>query len=280
MAITSRDQLINALGNNYSQGLVDKASIANAAAGQWHSLWRATGVPAQAAIPAAAAVCNNAMLGAIPFTQQTAPNTSYLGRVDVSNSLAATTLEFHDRLMHMGGLSGTLTTPQTVGIDLSANLAASNLAARLGAANYSNVIWWLEWFTDTGATGVNCTVNVTYNDAVSANLTVLALPATTRASRMFMLNGLVAVADGNRGGIRSVNTVQLAATTGTAGNFGVTATYPLNTIYKPLAGVRWVAQWADLGLEQVHNGACIMMIQVAGGTATGLVRANLKIIHG
>jgi len=86
--------------------------------------------------------------------------------------------------MHMGGLSGTLTTPQTVGIDLSANLAASNLAARLGAANYSNVIWWLEWFTDTGATGVNCTVNVTYNDAVSANLTVLALPATTRAKRL------------------------------------------------------------------------------------------------
>ena len=39
--ITGRDQLIDALANNSSRIVIDKASIANAAAGQYHSLWRA-----------------------------------------------------------------------------------------------------------------------------------------------------------------------------------------------------------------------------------------------
>ena len=53
--ITGRDQLIDALANNSSRIVIDKASIANAAVGQYHSLWRATGQPGQGAIPTAAA---------------------------------------------------------------------------------------------------------------------------------------------------------------------------------------------------------------------------------
>lgn len=136
--IETRDQLIRALGNNYSRLHVDKASIANAAAGQLHSLWRATGQPGQGAIPAAAA-----------------------GR-----------------------------------------------------------------------------------------------------------------------SIRGVNTVLLSASTGTAGNFGVTAFYPLAEAYLPLANVRYVANWADLALEQVRNSACVSLAQLANATSTGIVRGSGKIIHG
>ena len=53
--ITNRDQLIDALANTSSRIVIDKASIANAAVGQYHSLWRATGQPGPGAIPAAAA---------------------------------------------------------------------------------------------------------------------------------------------------------------------------------------------------------------------------------
>ena len=52
MAITSRDQLIDALGNNSSRFILDKASIASQAAGTFVSLWRATGQPGQGAIDA------------------------------------------------------------------------------------------------------------------------------------------------------------------------------------------------------------------------------------
>ena len=57
MTINTLDGIFNALANNSSRVVLDKASIANAAAGQFHSLWRATGQPGQGAIPTTAAVC-------------------------------------------------------------------------------------------------------------------------------------------------------------------------------------------------------------------------------
>ncbi len=104
--ITNRDQLIDALANNSSRIVVDKASIANAAAGQYHSLWRATGQPGQGAIPTAAANCSQSTTGCLTFSQQTAPAKSYLAYLEATSSNSAMTLEVHDRLMHMGGLNG------------------------------------------------------------------------------------------------------------------------------------------------------------------------------
>lgn len=138
MTITTRDQLINGLGNNSSRIIIDKASIASVAAGNYVSMWRATGQPGQGAIPAAAAACNNTLTGAIGFAQQVAPATSYGAYLEAVFSNSAMVLEIHDRLAHMGGLNGTLTTAQTVGIDFSA-LSSDNLAERIGDNNYSDV---------------------------------------------------------------------------------------------------------------------------------------------
>lgn len=279
MTITTRDQLINAMCNNSSRLVIDKASLSNAAAGQFHSLWRATGQPGQGAIPGAAAVCTNALTGAMQFTQQTAPATSYLGIMEGLCSNSATVLEIHDRLMHMGGLNGTLTTAQTANVDIGANLATSNLDVRKGDANYSDIQWWLEWYTDTGGTAVTATVNVTYNDDTSGNLTGVSLAATRRASFMQPLNGLIPSADSGKY-IKDVNTVTLSATTGTAGSFGVTATRYRAALYKPLANARFTADWAGLGLPEIPNTSCLMLIQLAGATSTGTIRATGKIIHG
>jgi hypothetical protein len=48
MTISTGDQLKDALGNNASRLVIDKASLSNTAAGQYHSLWRANGQPGQA----------------------------------------------------------------------------------------------------------------------------------------------------------------------------------------------------------------------------------------
>jgi hypothetical protein len=192
---------------------------------------------------------------------------------------ASTTLEIHDRLMHMGGLNGTLLTAQTVNVDIDANLATDNLDARKGDANYSDIQWWLEWYTDTGATASNATVNVTYNDGTSGNLTVQAVGGTVRASRMFPLNALIPAAAAGKY-IRDVNDVTLSASTGTAGNFGVTATRYRAALYQPVANARFTADWAGLGLPEIANSSSLFCIQVAGTTSTGSVRATGKIIHG
>lgn len=279
MTITTRDQLISALGNNSSRVFVDKASIANAAAGQYHSLWRATGQPGQAAIPGAAAVCAHGLTGSLGFTQQTAPATSYAGWLTGTCANGAVTLEIHDRLMHMGGLSGTVTTAQSAAVDLSTNLATSNLDARKGDANYSDVSWWLEWYTDTGATSVTATVNVTYNDGTTGNLTGLTLAATRRASFMAALNNLIPAAAAGKF-IRHVNTVTLSATTGTAGSFGVTATRQRVVMPVLVANRNEVMDWAQLGLPEIYNDSCLMVIQFASTTTTGIVRMQGKIPHG
>jgi hypothetical protein len=278
MTITTLDGFYNALANNSSRLVIDKASIANAVAGQLHSLWRATGQPGQGAIPAAAANCNNATLGGFNFTQQTAPATSYLGYLETVCANSSVTMEWHDRLIHMGGLSGTLATAQTVNIDFN-GVTADNMVERIGDANYSDIMWFLEWYTDTGATVVNATVAVTYNDGTTGNLTAVSLAATRRASFMQPLNGLIPAAAAGKY-IRGIVSVTLSATTGTAGSFGVTATRLRASVLCPVANMKWSGDWAALPVSEVPNSSCLFMIQIAGTTSTGTVRGGGKIAHG
>ena len=276
--ITNRDQLIDALANNSSRIVIDKASIANAAVGQYHSLWRATGQPGQGAIPTAAANCNQSTVGGMRFSQQTAPAQSYLAYLEAASSLSAATLEVHDRLRHMGGLNGTLTTAQPVGLDFN-GVTADNMAERIGDANYSDIQWWLEWYTDTGATVTTATVAVTYNDGTTGNLTGVSLAATRRASFMQSLNGLIPAAAAGKF-IRAVNTVTLSATTGAAGNFGVTATRLRGTLFMPIANAKFSADWANLPINTIPNSACPFIAVLASTTSTGLLRGGGKIAHG
>ena len=276
--ITNRDQLIDALANNSSRIVIDKASIANTAAGQYHSLWRATGQPGQGAIPTAAANCNQSTVGGMKFSQQTAPAKSYLAYLEAVSSVSASTMEVHDRLMHMGGLSGTLTTAQTVGIDFN-GATADNMAERIGDADCSDIQWWLEWYTDTGATVNTATVAVTYSDGTTGNLTGVSLAATRRASFMQSLNGLIPAAAAGKF-IRAVNTVTLSASTGAAGNFGVTATRLRGSLFLPIANAKFSADWANLPINTIPNSACPFLAMLSSTTITGTLRGGGKIAHG
>lgn len=271
MAITTRDQLIDALANNSSRLVIDKASLANTAAGQFFSLWTATGVPGAGAAPGAASVPTKDTVGAFGFTNQTAPATSYLAWLAAQFGNSASNLEIHDRLAAMSGLSGTVTTAQG-----ALSLVTTNPGVdRIGDANYSDVQWWLEIYTALGATGVNATVAVTYNDDTTGNLAVIALGATPRQGRLYPLVSAVAGKF-----IKAVNSVTLSATTGTAGNFGITATRPRTSISAPLLNKTETFDWAQLGLPEVPNNACLMMLMLCGTTSTGTVRGQGKIAHG
>lgn len=278
MAITTRDQLIDAMGNNASRIVIDKANIANAAAGQYLSLWRATGQPGQGAIPANAGTCNNALTGSMNFAQQTAPATSYGAWASAVCSNSAVTIEIHDRLMHMGGLSGIVTIAQTVSVNLN-GVTADNMVERLGDSNFSDVQWWAEWYTDTGATASNATVAVTYNDGTTGSLTTFAAGGTVRAGRMIPLNSLIPAAAAGKF-IRSIDTVTLSASTGTAGSFGFTATRPRMTMPLPLANKMEAFDWAQLGLPEIFNSSCLSLIELCSTTSTGTVRGGGKIAHG
>ena len=277
--IENIDNLVKALGNNSSRIVLDKASIASQIANSYCSLWRATGQPGQGAIPTVVATCNNTMVGTIGFNQQTSPSTSYGAYLEIATGNTAMTMELHDRLANMGGLNGTLTTAQSVNLDLNTLLATDNIDTRKGDANYSDVQWWLEWYTATGVTAVTATIVVTYNDGTTGNLSVLSFAATRPASHMIPLNSLIPSAQSGKF-IRGIVSVTLSATTGTAGNFGVTVTRPRMTLSSPFANFKFIADWAQLGLPEIYNSSAIFPIVLTTTTSTGTVRGGGKIAHG
>lgn len=271
MTISTRDQLIDAMGNNTSQLVIDKASLTNAVAGQFFSLWTATGVPGAGSAPSTAAVPTSTTTGSFNFTNQTAPATSYLAWLAVLGGNNATNFEIHDRIAHMGGLSGTVTTSQG-----ALSLVTTDPGAdRRGAADYSDVQWWLEIYTALGATVVNATVAVTYDDGSTGSLAAIALGATPRQGRLYPL---ISASPGRF--IRAVTGVTLSATTGTAGNFGITATRPRTSVGLPLANKTETFEWAQLGLPNIPNDSCLFPLMLCSTTSTGAVRGGGKIVHG
>lgn len=281
MTISTLDQLVNALGNNNSRIIIDKASISSQGAGTYVSLWRATGQPAQGAIPTTTvATCNHTTTGGVNFTQQVSPSASYIAYADVATGNAAMTVELHDRLAHMGGLVGNVSLAQTItGFDISTLGSLDNVTERKGDSDYSDISWWLEWYTATGSTAVTATVNVTYSDGTTGNLSAISLAATRPASFMLNLNLYVPTATPVKF-IRGVNSVTLSATTGTAGNFGVTASRQRAAVGCPIANYKQTGDWAQLGLPTIANSSCLWPIVLTSTTSSGTVRGQGKIIHG
>jgi hypothetical protein len=277
MSIDTIGAIVSALGNDSSRLIVDKASLANFVAGQVASLWRATGQPAQGAIPTTGASPTSATTGAMGFTNQTAPRSSYLAWMFLQSGNSAMSPEIHDRLAHSGGGNLTLTTSQTnIAVDL---LTLAVPAARLGAANYSDCQWWLEVYGDGGATASNATINVTYNDGTTGNLNVQAVGGTLRVGRMIPLTPLIPTGDQGKF-IRGINSVTLSASTGTAGNFGFTATRLRTALPLPLANKTETGEWAQLGFPEIANDACLQLVMLTSTTSTGTLRGGGKIIHG
>jgi hypothetical protein len=280
MAITSPAQLLDALGNNSSRLVIDKASLANAVAGQLFSLWRATGQPAQGAIPGTTpAVPTSATTGAFSFTNQTAPATSYLAWLALVAGNNAQSWEIHDRIAHMAGLVLNVTTSQPItGLDIGTG-ALNPPAARLGASNLSDVQWLLEVYADGGATASNATVNVTYGDASSGNLTVIPVGGTLRVGRAIPLTPFIPAADQGKY-IQRINSIILSASTTVAGNVGFTCTRQRTALPTLLANLQAVADWAQLGLPEVPNDACLQLFCTTSATSTGTLRGQGKIAHG
>jgi hypothetical protein len=277
MTITTRDKLISALGNSSARLLVDKASVLSQTAGRFISMWTSAGQPPVGTNPTVPALCNSALTGAMSFVNPTAPAASYLGWLALACSNATATVEIHDRLVHNGGLDLTLLTAQlTTGLDL-VSLAPS--AERIGAADYSDVQWWLEVYVDGGATASNATINVTYDDASTGDLTVLAVGGTIRKGNMFGLTQLIPAAKQGRS-IRGINQVTLSASTGTAGNFGFTATRGRTTAPLVVANKSEVFSWAALGMPKIPDDACLTLMMLPTTTSSGTLRGAGKLAQG
>ncbi|MGL4309817.1 MAG: hypothetical protein ACRCSU_04965 [Paracoccaceae bacterium] len=275
MALNGADPLVAGMGAGRIRLPFVRASIATQVAGAEASLWRGTGgVQAQGAIPTTAAVCNAATPGALPLAARAGAQERAISKITLHQPTLGQSLLTEDRLMHMGGLNGTLTTAQTVGIDLGANLANSNLAERIGAPDYSEIEWYVEWYTATGATIATPTVGVTFHDDTTAtvniwNLGTTALPASVAASRRYKLSPV------NGKFIKAVSTLQLSVSTGTAGNFGVTAVRTLAECECRVINARQDFDWTQINLPLIRDNACVTSAVACATTSTGAITGSI-----
>jgi len=212
-----------------------------------YSGWMMTGSPTVGVAPTTWAHPTAATAGTwAPKYANSSGGTNRLLLTDIVMTNAGQSLILRDRIGHMGGMSGIVTTAQTV----AATLTAPAADGRCDVSG-SDVEWFLEWYTATGATGVNATVAVTYDDASTGNV-VVALPATVPAYRMYRIQPAVAGRT-----IKGITSVTLSATTGTAGNFGVTATKKLATSFLAVAGYNDTRDWARLAMPKIGSNACL-----------------------
>lgn len=166
--------------------------------------------------PTTAVSCGNSLLGSIAPTWDITGSATILG-ASINKTVTAGQLILCDRLSHQGGLVGNVATVQTTNLPT---------AAYGRDVSGEGILAGLEIYTIIGTTNSSGTISYTNSAGISG-----------RTSKLFRIGGtgfreagafiLIPLADGDTG-VRSVESVTLGATTGTAGAFGV-------TLFKPIA---------------------------------------------
>lgn len=274
-AIASLSDLVNRMtgGSNgtpenlwvYKNGNIN-GTAASVTLGRWNSMWLWDGIPGGGSAPGAGSIPTNATTGAIVQTDPGGGRTKYLvgggGFTNVSGAFV-----LYDRLYHHSGFSGTTTTAQ--------NATAAALTRNTGGVG--NQIW-VEIYTNIGATATTITASYT-NQAGTSGRTTLSrsIGASTflEASKAFQLP----LAGGDTG-VQSVQSVTLAATTGTAGNFGVTIARPLALVAQPVAncGV-WQSFMDGMQMPAIDTGACLSLLWMAGTSGTTEMTASFAFVE-
>lgn len=233
---------------------IDSAAASATVAGKWSSLWRYNKTRGGVgAVPGAAAVPDNTTRGGLLQTDPSGGREKWLlGNGIVGTSAGGVLL--YDRLLHNGGLSGTVTTAQTVGGTLTRNTGGEG-----------NQIW-AEIYTIIGTTATTITASYTNQAGTSGRTTkpvTIGGTGNREAERLLPLP----LQDGDTG-VQAVASVTLAATTGTAGSFGVTVAKPIGLGIIPAAGSGF---WRDYvaglpGLPGIDTDACLALAFLANGT--------------
>ncbi len=234
---------------------ISKASVTGVA-NLYSSLWLAN-ANAGAVPPTTGGACDNTTVGGIVLPTLLGGEDVYLQSLEAVAGNGGL-LVLTDRAVAVSGLNGTLATAQTV--------THAALPARFG--NGENCELALEWYVTTGSTSVNVTVNYTDSDNVARVVTITGIGASVAASRI-----LLPLMIGR--GVKSVQSVTLSATTGTAGNFGV-------TIFKRVGSLPLLAnlgQYKDfyaLGNPKLTSN-CLFFLVRCSTTSTGLIEGQIGV---
>lgn len=264
MAIDTMDKLVAGLSGEMRFNFC-KPSVTAEGAGTFQSLFKVAGNPTAGANPASGsgAIPTSTTAGAIPFTNNSEGNTKYIGRINMSSSTACS-LIIYDRIWANSGLVGNITTSQAV-----SSSELTRYADGVGVEIFGEV------YTAMGAT--TSTFSVTYTDSNDVSrVGTYVMPANAlTVGQMFMFNPPAGAV-----GCKSIQSVQLSATTGTAGNFGLVLVRRLLEVPIPLVNVATAMNAFDLGLPEIKPDACLATMALCTTTSTGNIVGAIDIIEG
>jgi len=223
------------------------AAAPAAISGRMMSLWQYDGYPSAGSAPTTLVYPDNTTTGGLLQS-----NPSVLGDTKFLIQAWATcvtpgTLILYDRLAHIGSLSGTDVNDQNVNAiptrytDGIGNIAFIEIYSTIGV-NTTTVLMNYRDQDDNDADGPLATIG---NTAYREQGRVILLPV-----------------NGGDKGIKRVNNIDLTATTGTAGNFGVVMAHPL--AYIPI-GATGAPGWRDYnsglpGIPEIKEDACLALL--------------------
>ncbi len=233
-----------------------KASVTTAVAGRPCSLW--TAATNAGAVPTTAVVPTNTTAGAIPIANTTNPN-RLLQILSVFPQ--GGTITICDRLSHQGGLSGTSILAQTTNLPT---------AALTRYTTGEGVMMAAEIYTAIGTTATTITTSYTNQAGTSGRTsveTVFGGTANREVARFIPLS----LAAGDTG-VRAVASATLAASTLTAGAFGITLYKPLLSFTVPGGPYSWTWDAVQNGccnIPEIVSGSALFVVLSVNAAATG-----------
>jgi hypothetical protein len=255
-------------------GSIAKASMTTEGAGTWQSLWKATGQPSAGANPPARTagsgyVPTKDTTGAFSFGNPTPPTCSYLAQLRANSSVVGS-LYLIDRLWHCSGFNSTTLTSQSI-------TTPGVLPTGRNPNDGADVEPWIEIYGAPGATTANW--DLTGTDALGATSKtwryVHPANAETVGQMAPMFSGGSAPATCH--GIRAPSSMLCSASSGTAGDFGVTlirrlCELPMNTV-----NMTAVLDAIGCGLPRIYDDSCLALMVLCSSTTSGLIQGGILI---
>lgn len=261
----------------YKDDRVGSSAAPTLVNGNMYSLWLWNSTPGRGATPTTGADCTNTTDGGLKQTNAGSPVEKFLLSMTVSSSQAGTII-LYDRIAHQGGLDGTLTDAQAV-----------SLTSSRYTSDYSGIEVWAEIYTDLGATEVDITAGITDQAGNTGSIVLNALAGTVTGTARIGgtnfrgLHNIIRLPFGaGQTGAAAVWGVQLSATTGTAGNFGITLARPIASmeINRPgcASGMNFISNLA--GTVAIPDNACLALAWMpSGGTTAPNIFGQVNFIN-
>jgi hypothetical protein len=264
------DDLLAALISSQKSRFLKNIGLADAA-GAWVHGWRKSGFPIAGVTPAvrgsSGTLCSKDTVGALPLVNAAGGLNLYIARA-LASGLFAGSLSIVDILWQVSGFSGTDIAEQSVTTPPTLTRYADGVGVEL---------WCVIW-TITGSTVTTFTVKYT-DEAGNPDIVTPATTFVLGASAAPTVDECFPVPLTTKG-IRKVQSADLLATTGTAGDFGFCLLRRLVTIPVPNIGAANLLDAFGCGLPEVLDNACLGFIWQPNVTTSSFMMGEIDIVEG